>query len=60
MSVTFVLRPHDLRPDTSICEIWADDKFVAVLYPVEPNGVKLMSSHIEGEEGLLQDFRFEL
>lgn len=60
MSITFSVRPHDISPGAQVCEIRADGKLVAVLYPREPNGVRLISAHLEGEEGVLQDFRFEL
>jgi hypothetical protein len=59
MSVTFRLTPHDIRPGVSVCEIWVGDKMVGVVYPQEPNAVRLISSHIEGKEGDLQVIRFE-
>jgi hypothetical protein len=59
MSVTFRLTPHGLHPEVMVCEIWVGDKFVAALYPEEPNAVKLVTSHLEGDEGELHLIRFE-
>lgn len=59
MSATFRLTPHGLHPEVMICEVWVGDKFVAALYPEGENGVKMVSSHLEGEEGILQIIRFE-
>jgi hypothetical protein len=59
MSITFRLTPHTSKPGVMICEIFVGGRFVGALYPEEPNSVRLFSSHLEGEEGILRVFHFE-
>jgi hypothetical protein len=59
MSVTFKLAPHKFYSTVTVVEIWVGEKMVGTIYPDEPNGVRLMSKHLEGDEDNLHIIRFE-
>jgi hypothetical protein len=47
--VELKLVPHSLFPDMRICEVWVDGVFRAAIYPREPNGIRLVSTHLDGD-----------
>ncbi|MFH1749803.1 MAG: hypothetical protein ABH837_02855 [bacterium] len=46
MEISFVLKDHSLKPGQKVVEILAGGKVVAVIYPDDAGGIKLVSAHI--------------
>jgi hypothetical protein len=45
--VTFKLAEHQLRlVKVLVCEVWVGNKMCAVLYPQEPDTIRLISNHL--------------
>ncbi len=51
MSIKFRIVEHSLRPGVEVVEVVSDDLVIAMIYPdsQEPQGIKIVSAHIETE-----------
>jgi hypothetical protein len=51
MMITFKLKPHSLKPDANMVEVWSGETFLAGIYPGDPDdgpGVKIVSKYLNG------------
>lgn len=55
MAINFTLRPHGLKPGVWTTEVLLDGEMVAIIYPDEDRGIKIISAHIDGAHGVVED-----
>jgi hypothetical protein len=60
MTITFKLKPHSVKPDINMVEVWDGSTFLAGIYPNDPDdgpGVKIVSKFLNG---MIKDQRHPL